>query len=44
MSDETSKKEQIKILNQKIQRIEKMVYYIAGAVGVILCIEIIRFL
>ena len=35
MSDETSKKEQDKILNQKIQRIEKMVYYISGEIGIL---------
>ena len=40
MSDETSKKEQTKILNQKIQRIEKMVYYLIGEVGILLILEL----
>jgi len=42
MSDETSKKEQTKILNQKIQRIEKMVYYLIGEVGILLIFEILE--
>ena len=41
-NDEISKKEQTRILNQKIQRIEKTVYYIAATVGFILAIEILR--
>ena len=42
MSDEISKKEQDKILNQKIQRIEKMVYYILVEVGILFIIEILH--
>ena len=41
MNDKTSHQEQNKILNQKIQRIEKTVYFIATGVGALLAIEII---
>ncbi len=42
MSDETSKKEQTRILNQKIQRIEKMVYYITVEIGILFALELLH--
>ena len=42
MNEDTSKKEQNKILNQKIQRIEKMVYYITAEVGILFAFEMLH--
>lgn len=42
MDDKTTRHEQNKILNQKIQRIEKVVYSIEVVVSILLLIEIFR--